>query len=92
MDSHQELVSRIQQTLIATLGERRYANWFEKSTRLEVRGDELIVYTGSPYLQSWLQRQFADVLRDAARDVIGPGSRVRLDGRSEEHTSELQSH
>ncbi len=79
MESNQELVSRIQQTLIATLGERRYANWFQKSARLEVRGDELIVYAGSPYLQNWLQRQFADVLRDAARDIIGPGSRVRLD-------------
>lgn len=79
MESNQELVARVKQALIARVGERRFANWFEKSTQLEVTGDELNVVAGSPYLQTWLQRQFTEPLRDVARDVIGPGSRVRFD-------------
>ncbi|MBX3436074.1 MAG: chromosomal replication initiator protein DnaA [Planctomycetaceae bacterium] len=78
MDCNQELVSRIQRALVAQLGERRYGNWFEK-TRLEVCGEVLIVWTSSPYLQSWMQRQFAQTLQTAAGDVIGPGVRVRFD-------------
>jgi hypothetical protein len=83
MASESELVSRINQRLIATLGERRFANWFEKSARLNVCADELIVVTGSPYLQGWIQRQFAGALREAAGEVLGPGSRVRVEVSSQ---------
>jgi len=79
MECVQELVSQIGRALMAKIGERRYANWFQKSTRLEVLGDELIVYAGSPYLQSWLQREFAPSIRQVSKDVIGPGTRVRFD-------------
>ncbi|MGE4001842.1 MAG: DnaA/Hda family protein, partial [Planctomycetaceae bacterium] len=72
-------MSRFQQTLIARLGARRYANWFEKTTRLEVNDNELIVLASSPYLQKWLQRQFADVLRTVATELIGPGATIRFD-------------
>ncbi len=79
MECVQELVSQIGRALIANIGERRYANWFQKSTRLEVSGDELIVYAGSPYLQSWLQREFVVAIRQVTKDVLGPGGRVRFD-------------
>ncbi|MCA9109565.1 MAG: chromosomal replication initiator protein DnaA [Planctomycetaceae bacterium] len=79
MECVQELVSQIGRGLSANIGERRYANWFQKSTRLEISGDELIVYASSPYLQSWLQREFTGVIRQVAIEVLGPGSRVRLE-------------
>lgn len=91
MECESELVPRINRILIATLGERRFANWFEKSARLTVSGDELIVLTGSPYLQTWIQRQFAAVLSEAAREVLGPGSRVCVEVEQQPNTAAAES-
>jgi chromosomal replication initiator protein len=74
-----DFVPAIDRELQALLGERRHANWFQKTTRMEVHGDELIVFAGSPYLQSWMQRQFRSLLLQAARAVLGSGARVRFE-------------
>ncbi len=79
MDRESEVLTQISRALIAHIGERRHASWFHKTTKWEVQGDELIVFAGSPYLQTWLQRQFADVIRKVAGEVLGPGIRVRFD-------------
>lgn len=76
---HNESAAAISRELRGLLGERRYANWFRKSTRLQVADNELSVFAGSPYLQSWMQRQFRDVLLQAARTVLGNGARVHFD-------------
>src|SRR5690606_11348310 len=78
MDQY-EYAAAISRELRGLLGERRYANWFRKSTRLQVADTELCVFAGSPYLQSWMQRQFRDVLLQAARAVLGNGARVRFE-------------
>jgi chromosomal replication initiator protein len=74
-----EYASAISRELRGLLGERRYANWFRKSTRLQVTDSELCVFAGSPYLQSWMQRQFREVLLQSARSVLGNGARVRFE-------------
>jgi chromosomal replication initiator protein len=74
-----EYAAAISRELRGLLGERRYANWFGKSTRLQVTDTELTVFAGSPYLQTWMQRQFRDVLLQAARSVLGNGARVRFE-------------
>jgi chromosomal replication initiator protein len=74
-----DLAPQIDRQLRALLGERRHTNWFQKTARLEVHGDELVVFAGSPYLQSWLQRQFRADLLQAARSVLGPSARLTLE-------------
>lgn len=74
-----DFVPAIDLELQSLLGKRRHAHWIQKATRLEVHGDELIVFVGSPYLQSWLQRQFREVLLQAAQAVLGACARVRLE-------------
>jgi len=74
-----DFAAAIGRELRTLLGERRYANWFQKTSRLEVQDHELIVFAGSPYLQSWMQRQFRDPLREAARSVLGNGAQVRFE-------------
>ena len=76
---HKESAAAISRELRGLLGERRFANWFRKSTRLQVADNELSVFAGSPYLQSRMQRQFRDVLLQAARTVLGNGARVHFD-------------
>ena len=74
-----DLVPAIERELQSLVGERRYANWFDKATRFEVASDELVVFCGSPYLQTWLQQQFRDTLLSAGRVVLGGGIRLRLE-------------
>ena len=75
----EDFVSLIDRELHALLGERRHAHWFQKAARLEVHGDELIVFAGSPYLQSWLLRQFRADLLQSARVVLGPSARLTVE-------------
>lgn len=65
--------------LEAAVGERRYRHWFQGKARLTIRADELVVTLSNPYLLNWVQKQFATVLSDIARQVLGAGGRVRLD-------------
>jgi chromosomal replication initiator protein len=74
-----DVIAAINRELSTRLGARRFANWFLKGTRLELRGDELYLWAGSPYLAKWLQRQFLDELREAARLAVGPGVRLRFE-------------
>ena len=62
-----------------TLGEKSYRHCFEGKTRLSVEGDEITVGVGSPFLLSWMQKQFRRTVAEAARDVLGPAVRVRFE-------------
>ena len=79
MEREHEVITQISQQLVSQIGERRHANWFHNKTRMEVLGDEVIVFAGSPYLQNWLQRQFGDAVRKVACDILGPGIRARFE-------------
>ncbi len=72
-------VAEIDGQLRERLGERQHEKFFRQVTRFETQGDELVLYVGSPYLQSWLQRQFQHELTDVAHAVLGTGARLRLD-------------
>lgn len=76
---HAGLSRQAAELLEAAIGERRYRHWFLGKARLAVRGDELHVTLGNPYLLNWVQKQFASPLSDVARRLLGSGGRVRLD-------------
>jgi chromosomal replication initiator protein len=67
--------------LADAITERRYRHWFEGKTHLSAAGDELLVHVGNPYLLTWIQKQFSEPLHAVARELIGPGARVRLEAR-----------
>jgi len=59
------------------IGPRRHQSWFVGKARFALSGDELTVYAASPYLASWLQRQFQPQVREAAERALGAGIRVQ---------------
>lgn len=75
---HAGLARQAAELLAADIGERRYRHWFLGKARISVRGDELAVTLGNPYLLSWVQKQFTDNLSAIARRLLGPSGRVRL--------------
>ncbi len=69
----------IERQIRERIGDRQYQQFFKQGARFETQGDDLVVFVGSPYLQSWLQRQFQRDLTDVAHAVVGPGARLRLE-------------
>lgn len=65
--------------LESRLGEKSYRHCFEGKTRIRVESDEAIIGVASPFLASWMQKQFRSVIADAARNVLGPSARVRFE-------------
>lgn len=65
--------------LRTTIGPQSHQLWFRDKTALTIRHDELIVRVASPFLSTWLQRQFRDPLNSVAASVLGPAARVRFE-------------
>ncbi|MFM9963199.1 MAG: chromosomal replication initiator protein DnaA [Planctomycetaceae bacterium] len=72
---HAELVSLLR----TTIGVQSYQLWFRDRTELTIRDDELVVRVGSPFLSTWLQRQFREPIGTVAASVLGPAARVRFE-------------
>ena len=53
------------------LGDKRFGLWFDGKVRLKIADDRLTVGVGSPFLLTWMQRQFREELNGAAQVVLG---------------------
>ncbi len=78
---HDQFQQQARQRLVESITERRYRHWFDGKAQLSAAENELLVLVGNPYLLTWIQKQFSEPLGAVARDLIGPGARVRLEVR-----------
>ncbi len=56
--------------------------WFGQGTRYAVRNGDLEVVATSGYAADWIGRNFADALRDVARESLGLGEAARIEVRA----------
>lgn len=73
-----DLQEKLRGALCRHLGERNLANWFRDDVSLSIEGDTLILGVGSPFLLTWMQKQFRGQLAAAARGLLGPSASVRF--------------
>lgn len=81
-DSDPQLANQqaaLEALLRTTVGPQSHQLWFRDKTALTIRYDELIVRVASPFLSTWLQRQFREPLSSVAASVLGPAARVRFE-------------
>ncbi|MBM3970017.1 MAG: chromosomal replication initiator protein DnaA [Planctomycetes bacterium] len=71
--------AELETLLRTTIGAQSHQLWFRDKTVLTIRHDELIVRVASPFLSTWLQRQFREPLSSVATSVLGPAARVRFE-------------
>jgi chromosomal replication initiator protein len=69
----------LESLLRTTIGAQSYQLWFRDRTELTIRHDELVVRVASPFLSTWLQRQFREPIGAVAASVLGPAARVRFE-------------
>lgn len=70
------LVAAIDAELLQLLGENRYKLWIDGKIRLTICDDTLTIAVGSPFLQTWMQRQFKQTMTEAAQAVLGHSATV----------------
>ncbi len=69
----------VQKELKRQLGEPNYQHWFNGKTRIRVAGEQLVVCVASPFVQTWMQRQFRQPLLQVARRLLGQAASVRFE-------------
>jgi len=67
-----ELISAIEREV----GPRNYQHWFADNVRLEVRAHELSIGVNSPFVATWMQKNFRPSIATAAQRVLGPSAQV----------------
>lgn len=67
----EETVHTLESALADRLGPQRFNVWFRNATRFCFTDDFLHVCTPNPSVGDWIERHFADTIRDAAREVTG---------------------
>ena len=72
----------LESLLRTNIGTQSYQLWFRDRTELTIRNDELVVRVASPFLSTWLQRQFREPIGVVAVTALGPAARVcfEIDG------------
>lgn len=71
-----EAVDDIKRELESEIGARRFQHWFGTRTTLSFDGSELTVAAPSPYLATWIQRQFQGALEESIRRAVGVAGNV----------------
>ena len=62
--------TRILERLAEGVGPKNYENWFLGRCTVTVEDDEVCFGVGSPFVVSWMQRQFREALQSAATVVL----------------------
>lgn len=70
------LVDAVYAELRALLGDKRYTLWIEGKIGLSICDDTLTIAVGSPFLLSWMQKQFKQAMTEAARHVLGHSAHI----------------
>ncbi len=62
---------RLTEALKAKVGHQRFDVWFGKSTRLELREDDLVVLVADDFISEWITRHYLGTLGEVSEAVLG---------------------
>lgn len=71
-----ELAEAILKQIQERLGSKRFELWCDGKIRLTIIDDRLTIAVGSPFLQTWMQKQFRGEMTAAAQAVLGHSAQV----------------
>ena len=76
--SQHDVTAALQSTLSKRIGLPRYSLWFENKTRLTWENDLLVVGVSNHFYQDWLQKTFAEDIRESASAASGRPIQIRF--------------
>ncbi|HSW45052.1 MAG TPA: chromosomal replication initiator protein DnaA [Phycisphaerae bacterium] len=66
-----DVLSSISARIAEKLGPQKYKVWFRNATQFTVVGNHLKISTPNTFLCGWIERNFAEVIGEAVREVTG---------------------
>jgi chromosomal replication initiator protein len=69
-------VERLRHEIRDRIGERRYEMWLANHINLSIHENRVTIGVGSPFLQTWLMRQFRTDFLAAAQCLVGPSATI----------------
>ena len=66
-----DVVSTLESRIAEKVGPQRFNVWFRNATRFTITESYLRVSAPNPFVGEWIERHFADVIREAAAEVTG---------------------
>ena len=67
----EDTVARIESRIAEKVGPQRYNVWFKNATRFTFTDDYLRVSAPNHFVSEWIERHFAEVIGEVAREVTG---------------------
>jgi chromosomal replication initiator protein len=64
------------------IGDEQFVRWFHDKANLSIRGEELLVTSGSAFHGNWIQKQFRVELGRVAESLLGPHGRVCYEAKA----------
>lgn len=61
------------------VGPQSFQLWFRDRTAFVLNDGELLIKVGSPFVQTFLQKQFRQPIGDVAATLLGPAARIRFE-------------
>src|SRR5687768_9629886 len=91
ISAHDPQLERLADAIAERVGQQRFSVWFNNSTRLDLKQEELEIAVPNDFISDWIVRHFSKTIQDAALEVIGCPLVVRFNvvpqlfaGQSEE--------
>ncbi|MCH9033280.1 MAG: hypothetical protein IID42_02100, partial [Planctomycetes bacterium] len=66
-----DVVGTLESRIAEKVGPQRFNVWFRNATRFTITESYLRVSAPNPFVGEWIERHFADVIREAAVEVTG---------------------
>jgi len=73
-----KLQQRVFHEIERCVGRQNYDHWFKNKTSLLIQNEDLTIGVASPFLLTWIQKQFRKPLSEAAQSVLGPSARLHF--------------
>src|SRR3954464_7891802 len=77
ISAHDPQLARLADAIAQRVGQQRFSVWFNNSTKLDLKPDELEIAVPNDFISDWIVRHFAKTIQDAALEVLGCSLLVR---------------
>ncbi len=78
LSAHDPQLERLADAIAQRVGQQRFSVWFNNSTRLDLKQDELEIAVPNDFISDWILRHFSKPIQDAANEVLGCSLMVRF--------------
>jgi chromosomal replication initiator protein len=76
--THDPVLVKLVDAIAAKVGPQRFRVWFDNSTRLELRNDNLEIAVPDNFIGEWIGQKFAGTIQEAAIEVFGGPLQLRF--------------